>query len=349
MKMGVVKTSFEESLYKDVISKGRCTSCSACVIVCPYKCLEYHKGEPVLKTDCKICGICAQVCPRYGSSQSEVEKFVFGRESAESEPFGIYRRIVAARATDERILKVCQDGGIVTTLLIHALTSGSIDGAVVSGLSQTRPLFPASQVVTTSEGVLDCAGTRYFCSPNLFAVPEALKNHAKIAFVGTPCQVLALRKLQMLNMKRYAASMEFVIGLMCSESFSYEGLMEKYIHEKLGCNLSDIKNMNIKGKMLITMKNGLVQEIPLSEVRQFARGNCRVCGDFSSTLADISVGGLGLTGWTLTVIRTEKGDQLFSEAEQARLIETKSLAKEENPIKLLTKLSQLKKQRSTQI
>ena len=133
---------------------------------------------------------------------------------------------------------------------------------------------------------------------------------------------------------------------MCSECFTYDGLMEKHIHRELGVDLNDIIKMNIKGKILVNTKSE-VKTIPLPEAKKYARGNCKFCDDFSSELADISVGGLGLDGWTFTIIRTDKGEDLFSRAIEAGLIETRPMGKEEFAQKLLVKLSK-KKRKATE-
>lgn len=149
--------------------------------------------------------------------------------------------------------------------------------------------------------------------------------------------------MQMAGLKRYTAPLKILIGLMCSECFTYEGLMEKYIHEKLGVGLNSIRKMNIKGKMLVTTDSGVVA-IPLAEIKQYARKSCSFCEDFSSELADISVGGLGLSGWTFTIIRTEKAEELFLNAEKASVIKTRNVDEEILALSLLQKLSKKKRQ-----
>ena len=338
--------SFEESLGKNVVNAGKCVGCSTCVVVCPFNCLEYVGGEPNLVKECKICGICAQACPSYDWAWSKVENFVFGRERKADEDFGVYRKLVVAQAKDSNILKVCQDGGVVTALLLFALESGLIDGAVVSGLSQEKPFNPVPTLALTREDILKSAGTKYSYSPNIQALAEGVKQKkSNLAFVGTPCQIHAIRKMQMAGLKRYTAPVRFLIGLMCSECFYYEGLMQKHIQEKLGINLNGIKKMNIKGKMLVTTEKG-VQAIPLAEVKQYARGSCRFCDDFSSELADISAGGLGLDKWTFTIIRTENGEELFSRAEKAGILNVRAVEEEANAWNLLTKLSRKKRETS---
>ena len=344
----LAKVSFEESLDKDVVSCRKCAGCGACTIVCPFNCLEYAAEKPNLVKECKICGICAQICPHYKWSWSKTENFVFGTERKTEEEFGVYRRLVIAQAKDERILKVGQDGGVVTALLLFALNNGLIDSAVVSGISREKPFHPIPKIATTVEEILESAGTRYSYSPNLLALPEALKQKkTSVAFVGTPCQIHAVRKMQMAGLKRYTSPLKFLIGLMCSEGFTYEGLMEEHIHGKLGVDLNSIEKINIKGKMLVKTNSGITT-IPLSEIKQYAREGCSFCDDFSSELADISVGGLGLDGWTFIIIRTEKGEELFSGAERAGIIKTRNVNGETNALNLLHKLSKKKRQLSSQ-
>jgi coenzyme F420 hydrogenase subunit beta len=343
--MSLSKISFEESLATDVIQSGKCVVCGACVLVCPFNCLEYGEKEPSLIKECKICGICAQVCPQYEWSLSKAENFVFGRERRPKEEFGVYRRLVIAQANDDRILKVCQDGGVATALLLFALEKRLIDGAIVAGFSREKPFHPSPKLAAAPEEILERAGTKYSYSPNLLALTDVIKQKKiDVAFVGTPCQIRAIRKMQMAGLKKYTAPVKFLIGLMCSECFSYKGLMEEYIHGKLGIDLSEIRKMNIKGKMLVTTESG-VQTISLAETKQYARRNCHVCDDFSSELADISVGGLGLEGWTFVIIRSEKGEELFSSAEKAGVIKTRNVNEEANALNLLHRLS-VKKRKS---
>jgi coenzyme F420 hydrogenase subunit beta len=336
------KVSFEDSIAKEVVETGKCIGCGTCVLVCPFSCLEYSGEKPNLVKECKVCGICAQACPQYQFPFSEMENFVFARERKTEEAFGVYRRLALAQAADSQILKVSQDGGAVTALLLHAFKNGLIDGAVVAKSEKEKPFYPQPTLATSAEEILQAAGTKYFYSPNVLAIAEALKQkRSNIAFVGTPCQIRAVRKMQMAGLKKYVAPLKFLIGLACSECFLYDGLMENHIHGKLGINLNRIKKINIKGKMLVALESEIVA-IPLAEAKQYARKSCHLCKDFSSEFADISVGGLGLEGWTFTIIRTEKGDELFSSAEKAQAITTRDANEETNALNLLVKLSKKK-------
>jgi coenzyme F420 hydrogenase subunit beta len=344
--MSFNKISFEESLGKDVINAGKCVGCGTCVVVCPFGCLEHVKGEPHIIKECKVCGICAQTCPQYEWSWSKAESFVFGKQRKPEEEFGIYRSLALAKSQDDKILKACQDGGVATALLLFALENGLIDSAIVCGIRQEKPFYPIPKLAATPEEILECSGTKYSYSPNILALADGIKQkRASIAFVGTPCQIHAIRKMQMSGLKKHTAPLKFLVGLFCSECFTYEGLMEKHIHKTLGLNLRGIRKMNIKGKMLVTTESGVIT-IPLTEAKQYSRNSCRFCDDFSSELADISLGGLGLEGWTFVILRTNGGQQVFEAAEKAGALKTRPVEKNEPALNLLVKLSG-KKRKST--
>ena len=336
------KVSFKETLGKHVLPE-LCIGCGTCVTVCPFDCLDYVDGKPLLVSECKSCGICAQVCPRYGLVLSDLEKFVFGRERRTDEDFGIYRRMVIAQSTDKRILDKCQDGGIVTSILVNALESGAIQGAVLSGTSKKEPLKTVPKLTTTVEEIIDCAGTRYTYSPSMLALKEAVLQKKKVAFVGTPDQIQAFRRIQAFPLRKYGDAVAFTIGLFCSECFTYDGLVNSLIRRKLGVNPSEVKKINIKGKLLVATKSGEVKTISLKEAKRYANSCVRSCVDFSSELADISVGGLGLDGWTFTILRTPKGEEMFEKAESKGLIRTRPVEEEKRALNLLAMLSRRKR------
>jgi coenzyme F420 hydrogenase subunit beta len=342
--MSAQKLGFDESLQERVVLKELCSACAACVLVCPFGCLEYFEERPRLVKKCEICGICPRVCARFDFSQAALEKLVFERERNPGEEFGIYRRLVIARAKDDNILRVCQDGGLVSGLLTFALNNGIIDSAIVSGTVREKPLFPLPRLVSTPREVLECAGTRYTYSPNLLALQEAVKEKKKsVAFVSTPCQIQAVRKIEAFPLRKYSSIINFAIGLMCTESFIYEALMKKHVEKVLDISLDDVAKMNIKGRVLVTTRSQETKAIPLQEAKRYTRKGCLPCTDFSAELSDISAGGLGLSGWTFGIIRTKKGEEIFDGAEKAGAVVTRSVDEEKTALDLLVKLSRKKR------
>jgi len=124
-----------EDLESRIIDSGECTVCGACVVACPtshVKLIDGRPRRPKRSMDCVGCSICHEACYMLRHSLiRDIEGAVIGRGKRES--IGLYSRAVLARTTDDVVADNCQDGGVVTTLLLYALESGVMDGALVVG------------------------------------------------------------------------------------------------------------------------------------------------------------------------------------------------------------------------
>ena len=370
--------SFKQMM-NEVVAFGSCCECGTCVLVCPHNVIDYVDGKPkqVAKATaafdyCGIsegigCDVCAQVCPRLGIREFDLRDAVVPIEPGVYEGiFGRYRRIVAARCKDPEILARCQDGGAVTAMLCHGLREGLFDGAVVSAADDSMPAAPKPRVVTTVADAIASASSWYTYCPNNLALADAEKlGLTRVCFVGVPCQITPTRKIQLADasfldngrkkekhierqtrfLKGYGERVSFTIGLLCTEVFTYEGLMVGKIEREMGIPLTDVKKFNVKGKVLIYKKDGEVVEMKLRQAQEYARPECHHCGDFSAELADISCGGVASMDWTITVLRTEKGERLFDDMVARRLLETRSMDEFENSMKVLIRLTKKQRER----
>jgi coenzyme F420 hydrogenase subunit beta len=235
----------------------------------------------------------------------------------------------SARSKDHKVLEVCQDGGVVTTLLEFALNNGIIDGAVVARREDAPPWKPQPFVARTYDELLEAAGSKYTNSPNLLGLTEAITkyNLKKIAFVGLPCQIQSLRKIQISQQQEVSIRrLKLLIGLFCTETFSYTELIEEILKKRCNLRPERIEKFDIKkNKFLIQIEN---QEEPvairLKEMKQYAHHGCHYCLDFSSELADISVGSVGSPlGWSTVLTRTKIGDQIYRALEKSGDIDSK--------------------------
>lgn len=346
-KTKMKRRGFEE-LQNYVFLKNLCTGCGACVITCPIKdVLDYTLKGPSLVGECTKCGLCLRVCPRYELDVGDLEQMVFGRERRLEEVFGLSKTICVARSTRKDILRTCQDGGVATTILHSAFTSGAIDGVALSGIDSSNPWKPKPLLATTLDEIVESAGTRYSYSPNLLAYNTGIaEGLEKVAFVGTPCQILALRRIQKASLRKHSRALAFTVGLFCFECFSYDGLMIQKIQEEMGMDLRAITKMNIKGDFVLQTKSGQTKIISLRDAKIYSDVFCQYCSDFSAELADISLGGIGLKDWTLTIIRTDKGKDLFNQAVNKGLLEVKPVEDFKTAFKLMKKLSKNKRSRA---
>jgi coenzyme F420 hydrogenase subunit beta len=318
-----------------VIIPEICCKCGTCEAFCPR--IEHKENKPTLIEYDPLCGLCFAYCPRSFFEPGKLENKLFGRSKSDDEMLGIYRKAVSVQSITAR--GKMQDGGAVTGLLVHALEEGIIDCAVVTDKDDDWRTIP--KVAMTSEEVISAAGTKYTISNSIIAVQEAMeKGCKKIGFVGTPCQIQALRKAQLLD-EPYELGQEkivLLIGLFCMENFDYDALMEGLVKGVFGLSPKDVEKFEIKkGMFRIIDKEGIPHEIKLEETDKFTFIGCGPCFDFSSELADISVGSVGSPdGWSTVLIRTEAGQNLYGSALNAGDI--KEIALSEKGLTLTNKL-----------
>ncbi|MBM4446990.1 MAG: hypothetical protein FJ023_06515 [Chloroflexi bacterium] len=308
-----------EDLEAKVIDAGICTVCGACMLACPNSHIKYLEGKPKRpkKTlDCVSCNTCFDACYRVRQGvMPEIEAIVLG--SGEKEGVGVHRRILAARVKGQKI-SACQDGGIVTALLIYGLDQGIIDGALVVGKDGWTPV---ASIAKTRDEIIASAGTKYGVVPVLNGLRAAVVEHglSKICVVGSPCHIQSIRYLKHRGLP-LASSVKLTVGLFCRENYYYGCIAEKVSGK--GLNINQIEKFNVADEFNIH-SGGKKLSFPITEVKSCVPKHCLVCEDFASELADISVGSDGSAdGWSTIILRTEEGEKVFCGMEKEGLIET---------------------------
>lgn len=312
-----------EDLEPKVIDTGMCTVCGACILACPNSHVKFIEGKPKRPKrtlDCVGCSTCYEACYmfRHGLIK-DIEGSIVGWGKKDS--VGIYKRIVAARTREQNIEKACQDGGIVTTLLIYALDRGIIDGALVVGKDAWMPV---ACIAKTRDEIILSAGTKYGVVPILKELRAAVVDHGlrKICVVGSPCHIQSARYLKHKGLP-LASSVKLTVGLFCRENYDYQCITEKARGK--GLNINQIDKFNVAEEFNI-YAGGKKLSFPITEVKSCVPRHCLVCEDFAGELADISVGSDGSPeGWSTVILRTEEGEAVFSGLEREGLIETEAV------------------------
>ncbi|MFX0019255.1 MAG: Coenzyme F420 hydrogenase/dehydrogenase, beta subunit C-terminal domain [Promethearchaeota archaeon] len=322
----VFPKSFED-LIKDVHEQGICGECGGCVSFCSaheIKAIEmFESGPPRYynKDNCLKCGICYLVCPQTHVLDDQLNKRYDYKIS-----IGNWRKISSSKATSEEIRKNATDGGAVTAILLYLMEKNLINGAIVS--KKEGPFSRIPFFATTKEELIEAAGSHYDISHGVTSlekynsfVPTITKLKAvvssdamNIAVVGTPCQIMSIRKMQELSILP-AHIVKYTLGLFCNLNFSFNAEARKNLEDKFDFSFDDVERLNIKENLIVQLKNNQMKYIDFKDIHEFARPACFACRDFSNVYADISFGGLGSKdGYTTAIIRTQIGEDIYNKA-----------------------------------
>ncbi len=323
-----MKTFF--NLIQEVQKPGLCYRCGGCATFCTainYGALGINlDGKPVYQDieKCIECGLCYSICPEINDLDEETK-----RQAAWSEPMGRVVETTVVRAADENIIEQASDGGAVTALLLHLFERNRIDGAIVTrpvGRFQRQPYL-----ATTPEEILDSAGFSLDVSHGMkrfseeymtFSTIEEFdhvmrKGLKRVALVGTPCQIKSLRKMQVLNLVP-SDVIKFCFGLFCSGNFTFGKKEQQQLAQMAEINWDDVKCLNMKDKLIFTLKSGEQKSISLEDIEPMKRYACSYCSDYSNEFADISFGGIGADdGWTTVITRTPLGRAILADSRSA--------------------------------
>ena len=322
----VLPKSFED-LIKEVHEPGICGECGGCVSFCSageIGAIEMSESGPpkyINKENCLHCGICYLVCPQTHILDDELNKKFNYKVS-----IGNYSKVTSSQSTSEQIRQNATDGGVVTAILSYLLEKKLINGAIVSKKDGPFNRFPF--LATTKEDLIDAAGSHYDLSqgvvglenynsfvPTITQLKKVVSSDMmSIAVVGTPCQIMSIRKMQELSILP-AHIVKYTLGLFCNLNFSFNAEARKNLEERFDFSFNDVDKLNIKENLIVQLKNGKTKYIDFKDIHEFARNACFACRDFSNVYADISFGGLGSKdGYTTAVIRTKKGEKIYNNA-----------------------------------
>lgn len=264
--------------------------------------------------DAKLCGeACQFIRPEYPALERKVHGRERDPENGDELFFGphlaMHRAVLKAPAVG------AQWTGITTRIAELLLAGGHVDAVLAVAPEPDDRWRPRPVIITRPEDMATCRGMRMGYSPTLALLePARAAGHRRIAMIGVPCQVHALRAIE----ERLGLERLYVIGTPCSDNTTTENF-----HGFLG-RLSDrpetISYLEFRadyhveirfddgGKRLIPFL-----QLPLSDLPpDFFPLPCRTCVDYTNALADITVGYMGGEGEQWLIVRNARGAELLS-------------------------------------
>lgn len=272
---------------------------------------------------CTDCGIsrssdpkaCGRVCQFLKPDYEALERQVHGRTRDPGRPdelfFGPFRRMVAGELITPS--PGAQWTGIVSRLGERLLETGAVDAVLAIGPHPEDRWRPNPVLITRAEDMAGVRGMRMGYAPLLALLePARAAGHKRIALIGIPCQVHALRALEAeLGFERI-----YVIGTPCADNTTTENF---HLFLKLLSDAPDsICYLEFRSDYHVELRfdDGSVREVPFLQLpiadlpSDFFPLTCRTCVDYTNVLADITIGYMAGGGKQWLVVRNERGEEL---------------------------------------
>jgi coenzyme F420 hydrogenase subunit beta len=216
-------------LKTEILDQDMCARCGACAAICPPGWISLDdQGLPVLSgepeaADCAGCSLCLDVCPGKDTATPESETRIFGRTRTPAERWtGITRSSLVFSSVNPRVRSGAAAGGAGTTLMLTALRSGLADAVIVIGRDAKRPWIPAAVITDDEDEVINCGQTSYCLTPNLQLLRDP--RFSRIALIGVPCEIQAVRKMQNLDpISEIAEKVVLTVEIACASSTKRAG------------------------------------------------------------------------------------------------------------------------------
>jgi coenzyme F420 hydrogenase subunit beta len=296
---------------------------------------------------CTDCGVsrssdpkrCGRACQFIQPDYPRLETAVHGRareDGREEERFfGPYRRMF--RAALEPPSPGAQWTGIATRIGERLLATGAVEAVLAVAPDPDDRWRPAPMLVTRPEDMAGVRGMRMGYAPLLALLePARARGFTRIAMIGIPCQVYALRALE----RELGFERLYVIGTPCSDNTTTENF-HKFL-ALLSPEPSTITYLEFRADYHVELRfaDGRKKEIPFLRLPladlapDFFPLTCRTCVDYTNALADITIGYMAGEGEQWVIVRNERGEELVALlGDELKTAPLRSAGKRRSPVK----------------
>lgn len=315
---------------REVINPGNCTHCGACVGLHPGLLrFETTDARPLPRprhplTPEQDAGLARAwaVCPGRGVPYPELFSWL---GNGEPHPLmGPYRALYTGYAGDPEIRRRGASGGVLTSVLIFLLERGIVDGAIVLRQGQPIPETASPIIATDRAEVLAAAQSIYAVTPTLTLLEALERFDGRLAMIGLPEHVTALRLLQA-GGHPGALKVSFLAGPYVGTNL-YTGAVDAFLR---GCGVEEgAKIVDLQwragewpGHLRVELADGRVltaEKFYYNYLIPFyVSRHCQLTPDFTNEATDLSVG----DAWSPELERARGGHSVVvARSEQAMVL-----------------------------
>lgn len=213
---------------KEICKKEQCTGCGLCVSRCPKGCISMqndylgHLYPLINQSKCIDCGLCKKGCPSLHILKSEYPKTAY-----------------AAWAKDCEDYKTSTSGGAASIITNYILSNGGI----VYGCSVLPKIKIEHIRIDNIADAYKLKGSKYVQSNIINVLPQIINDvraGKQVLFIGTPCQVAAVKQL----FKEIPDNL-FLIDIICHGVPSNKWLID-YTKDYLNIDINKVTDIRFR-------------------------------------------------------------------------------------------------------
>lgn len=323
------------------VSRGNlCAGCGVCAGIAPAS-IVMNEVDPGFLRPRQIAPLeadketlIADICPGLGQQ-------VLANDRLNPVLWGPYVSMQTGWAQDSTIRHAGSSGAALSMILIHLLQTDQIDGVVQTAANPDLAIGNTTVLSTDVAAITAASGSRYAPSAPLSDLHQHLTSGQRLAFVGKPCDVAALRALRARD-PRVATTFPVLLSFFCAGVPSHTGT--RAVLAALGTDLEHTASFRYRGngwpgQATATLTTGESRAMSYHEswgniLSKHVQHRCKICADGTGAAADIVCADAWESdakgypvfteseGISLIVARTGLGDEIIKQAAAAGRIET---------------------------
>ncbi|WP_296422709.1 Coenzyme F420 hydrogenase/dehydrogenase, beta subunit C-terminal domain [Yoonia sp.] len=302
--------------------------------------------DPAPRGLCTDCGVsrmadasaCGKACQFIKPDYPQLETQVHGRTATtdgDEAFFGVTGAMYRAALTPAR--QGAQWTGLTTRLAERLLETGQIDAVLAVVPDDADRWRPQPALITDPADMAKARGMRMGYAPLLALLePARAAGHRRIAVIGIPCQIYALRALE----RKLDFDRIYVIGTPCSDNTTTENFHGFLARLTDAPDTVTYLEFRADYHVELRFQNGTTRlipflKLPISDLPpDFFPVTCRTCVDYTNRLADITVGYMAGEGDQWLIVRNARGQEMLDGlGAEVRLNTPASHGKRAGPVK----------------
>lgn len=241
-----------QRLYR-IVQDGMCIGCGLCESIAGngrirMRLVENLTERPVVEGDLDHATVdrIYRTCP--GTRVEGLPEALIEEDSDYDAVWGFWRRMALVWSAEPEVRHRGSTGGVLTALGLFLLESGEVDFLLHARASASRPAFGEAVISRTRPEVLAASGSRYGPTATLIDIGAVLDGATaageRFAFIGTPCDVNALRNLAT-DDPRVDRLCRYMLTMVCG-GFMAPTALARFLDD-LDMPWSELKSLRYRG------------------------------------------------------------------------------------------------------